>query len=219
MSAFALVPAGDPVTRLVGGEGANLSDDELLSVILGSDVSVAREVAATWGSMPRLMSGSAVEFTALHALGVSARARLLAAIELGRRGAVWRAQERGALNDPESVVALCAPRMRGLDREHFWALALDTKNGLIKVVQVSIGSLAVSIVHPRELFKDAIAVSASSVILVHNHPSGDPTPSTSDVQLTRRLAEAGRLLGIEVLDHVVIGDARTWVSFVADGLM
>lgn len=219
MSAFALAPAGNPASRLVGGEGANLSDHELLAVILDADVSIAREIAAEWGSMPRLMSGSPAELTGLRSLEAAAHARLLAAIELGRRGAIWRAQERTALNDPESVVDLCAPRMRGFDREHFWALALDTKNGLIKVLQVSIGSLAVSIVHPRELFKDAISVSASSVILVHNHPSGDPTPSASDIQLTRRLAAAGRLLGIEVLDHVVIGDARTWVSFVADGLM
>ena len=219
MSTSALTPAGDPTSRLLGGEGANISDDELLAVILDSDVSVAREISAAWGSMPRLMSGSSAELTGLRSLEVSAHARLLAAIELGRRGAIWRAEARATLSDPESVVDLCAPRMRGFDREHFWALALDTKNGLIRVLQVSIGSLAVSIVHPRELFKDAISASASSVILVHNHPSGDPTPSASDIQLTRRLVEAGRLLGIEVLDHVVIGDACTWVSFVAEGLM
>lgn len=219
MPALSLVPAADPVKRLLAGEGPALSDDELLCVLLDADAPVVREMAAAWGSVGDLMSRRASDLVGVESLARGARARLLACIELGRRGAVWRAPVRTGVNDPESVVALCAPRMRDLDREHFWALALDTKNGLITTLEISIGSLAVSIVHPRELFKEAIVASASSVILVHNHPSGDPTPSNSDIQLTRRLVEAGRILGIEVIDHVVIGDADRWVSFVGEGHM
>jgi DNA repair protein RadC len=106
-----------------------------------------------------------------------------------------------------------------MDREHFWALALNTKNQLLKTIEVSIGSLNASIVHPRELFKDAVRMSAASVVVVHNHPSGDPTPSGADTQLTRRLVRAGDVLGIEVLDHVVIGDGGAHSSMRELGLM
>ena len=116
------------------------------------------------------------------------------------------------MSTPEDVVRLCSAQLRGLDREHFWALALSTKNRLLRMVEVSVGSLNTSIVHPRELFKDAVRVSAASIVVVHNHPSGDPTPSSADLQLTRRLARAGEVLGIEVLDHVVIGDGGAHTS-------
>jgi DNA repair protein RadC len=109
--------------------------------------------------------------------------------------------------------------MRGSDRERFWALALTTRNHLIKIIEVSVGSLNASIVHPRELFKEAVKVSAASVVVVHNHPSGDPTPSGADIQLTRRLVKAGDVLGIEVLDHVVIGDGGEHASLRDLGLM
>ena len=123
------------------------------------------------------------------------------------------------VSGPEDVVRLCAPQLRGSDREHFWALALNTKNQLIRVIEVSIGSLNASIVHPRELFKDAVRVSAASIVVVHNHPSGDPTPSGADIQLTRRLVKAGDVLGIEVLDHVVVGDGGQHASLRDLGLM
>jgi DNA repair protein RadC len=113
---------------------------------------------------------------------------------------------------PQDVVKLCATQLRGLDREHFWALALSTKNQLLRMVEVSVGSLNASIVHPRELFREAVRISAASVVVVHNHPSGDPNPSGADIQLTRRLAKAGDVLGIELLDHVVIGDGGAHAS-------
>jgi DNA repair protein RadC len=114
---------------------------------------------------------------------------------------------------------VCGPQLRGLDREHFWTLALNTKNRLLRVFEVSIGSLNASIVHPRELFKDAVRASAASLIVVHNHPSGDPTPSGADIQLTRRIVKAGDVLGIEVLDHVVIGSEGEHASLRDLGLM
>jgi DNA repair protein RadC len=123
------------------------------------------------------------------------------------------------VNGPDDVVRICGPQLRGLDREHFWSLALNTKNQLLRVIEVSVGSLNASIVHPRELFKEAVRLSAASVVVVHNHPSGDPTPSAADVQLTRRLVKAGDVLGIEVLDHVVIGGPGEHASLRDLGLM
>ena len=126
---------------------------------------------------------------------------------------------RPVISGPDDVARVCGPQMRGLDREHFWALALNTKNQLLRTIEVSIGSLNASIVHPRELFKDAVKVSAASIVVVHNHPSGDPTPSGADIQLTRRLVKAGDVLGIEVLDHVVIGGSGEHASLRDLGLM
>jgi DNA repair protein RadC len=126
---------------------------------------------------------------------------------------------RPTITRPEDVVRLCGPQFRGSDREHFWALPLNTKNQLLRTIEVSVGSLNASIVHPRELFKECVKVSAASVVVVHNHPSGDPTPSGADIQLTRRLVKAGDVLGIEVLDHVVIGDGGAHASLRDLGLM
>jgi DNA repair protein RadC len=144
---------------------------------------------------------------------------VLACLEISRRASAWASARRPAVSTPEDVVGLCAPQLRGLDREHFWSLALNTKNQLIKLSEVSVGSLNASIVHPRELFKDAVRVSAAAIVVVHNHPSGDPTPSGADIQLTRRLAKAGDVLGIELLDHVIIGDGGEHSSLRDMGLM
>jgi DNA repair protein RadC len=138
--------------------------------------------------------------------------RLLACVEMSRRAGSWATSARPTVSTPEDVVALCGLQMRGLDREHFWMLALNTKNRLLRIVEVSVGSLNASIVHPRELFKEAVRLSAASVVVVHNHPSGDPTPSGADLQLTRRLVRAGEVLGIDLVDHVVIGDGGSYAS-------
>jgi len=152
-------------------------------------------------------------------IGPAKAASFLACLELSRRAAVNTVTARRVVSTPDDVAQLCGPQLRGSDREHFWALALNTKNQLLKVIEVSIGSLNASIVHPRELFKEAVKVSAASVVVVHNHPSGDPTPSGADIQLTRRLVKAGDVLGIEVLDHVVIGDGLAHASLRELGLM
>jgi DNA repair protein RadC len=144
---------------------------------------------------------------------------VLACLEMSRRAASWGSASRPTISTPEDVVALCGAQLRGADREHFWALALNTRNQLVKIVEVSVGSLNASIVHPRELFRDAVRVSAASIVVVHNHPSGDPTPSGADIQLTRRLVKAGDVVGIDVLDHVVIGDGGEFASLRDLGLM
>ena len=115
------------------------------------------------------------------------------------------------LSEPSAVAGLISPMLAGRDREHFIALALDCRHCAIGTHTVSIGSLSASIVHPREVFKFAILANAASIIVAHNHPSGDTTPSRDDIDMTRRLAEAGRVVGIDVLDHLILGD-RGWLS-------
>ncbi len=195
------------------GRAESLSDAALVSLVVakGRD-DVGRAVIEGQNSPDGLWRVSAEELVRVRGVGPAGAARLLACLELARRASAWPASERPVVSTPEDVVRLCATQLRGLDREHFWALALSTKNRLLRMVEVSVGSLNASIVHPRELFKEAVRVSAASVVVVHNHPSGDPTPSGADLQLTRRLAKAGEVLGIELLDHVVIGDGGAHVS-------
>lgn len=210
----------DARSLLLGGCGTVLTDEGLLSVIVGEnkakrvgDLLVSGRFGAGLGSL------TGEDLVSLEGFGPASAARLLACMEIGRRAGSIRHDERPCVSTPEDVVHLCGARMAGLDREHFWALALNTKNRLIRLFEVSVGSLNASIVHPRELFKDAVRASAASIVVVHNHPSGDPTPSGADIQLTRRLVKAGDVLGIEVLDHVVIGDGGEHASLRDLGLM
>jgi DNA repair protein RadC len=155
----------------------------------------------------------------LPGVGPARAARILACLEVSRRSSLWAAGERPLVSQPEDVVELCGPQMRGRDKEHFWALALNTKNRLIETIEVSVGSLNASIVHPRELYKEAVTLSAASLVVVHNHPSGDATPSGADIQLTERLVKAGDVIGIELLDHVIIGEGGSHTSLRELGLM
>ncbi len=149
----------------------------------------------------------------LREAGVSraAATRLLAAMELARRYVAEPALGE-SVSGPADVVKVVAPGLRLLDQEHFVVLMLDTKNRVVGSKTISVGTLNSTLVHPRECFKPALVRSAAAVILCHNHPSGDPTPSAEDVALTQRLREAGRLLGIEALDHVILGEAGRYVS-------
>jgi DNA repair protein RadC len=205
-------PAGARAAVLEG-RADTLSDAALVALIVaeGSD-EVGRAVLAGHSRPDGLWRASAEDLVRVQGVGPAGAARLLASLELARRASAWPAADRPVVTTPEDVVRLCATQLRGLDREHFWALVLSTKNRLLRMVEVSVGSLNASIVHPRELFKEAVRISAASVVVVHNHPSGDPTPSGADLQLTRRLVRAGEVLGIEVLDHVVIGDGGAHVS-------
>lgn len=205
---------------IVGGV-RSVPDDVLLSVLLGPRTADRLLEALQSKRMPvqelRALGGD--DLIALDGVGRAGAARVLACLEIGRRFGAQDRRRRAIVSTPEEVVRVCGPRLRGLDREHFWALALNTKNALVRIIEVSVGSLNASIVHPRELFKDAVRASAASVIVVHNHPSGDPTPSGADIQLTRRLVKAGDVLGIEVLDHVIIGDGDEYTSLRDLGLM
>lgn len=210
-----------PRDELLRGSASRLSDEEVLAVLLGDRVPGKRtRVLLEHNPIPEgLWRASGEDLTRVPGIGPASAARVLAGFELSRRAPLWSLGDRPAISGAEDVAALCSTRMRGLDREHFLALALNTKNRLLRIVEVSVGSLSASIVHPRELFKDAVRLSASAIVVVHNHPSGDPTPSGADIQLTRRLVKAGDVLGIELLDHVVIGDGGTHVSLRESGLM
>ena len=206
--------------EILAGSANGLPDEALLAVLLGhADDTVARAVMKDHPAPDGFWRVAAQDLTAYPGVGPSAAARVVACLELGRRAVTWPRGQRTVVARPEDAVSLLGPTVRGLDREHFWALALDTKNQLLRIVDVSVGSLNASIVHPRELFKAAVRLSAASVVVVHNHPSGDPTPSGADIQLTRRLVKAGDVLGIEVLDHVVIGDGAEWASLRDMGLI
>ena len=205
---------------VLSGGADRLSDERLLAVLIGDVHDTGVRALLEEHPIPDgLWRVCAEDLVALEGVGPAAAARVLACLEISRRAAGWRSSPRPTVSTPEDVVDLCGTQFRGLDREHFWALALNTKNQLLKMVEVSVGSLNASIVHPRELFKDAVKASAASMVVVHNHPSGDPTPSGADIQLTRRLVKAGDVLGIEVLDHVIIGDGGEHSSLRDLGLM
>jgi DNA repair protein RadC len=210
----------DPRELLLCGQPETLTDAALFEIVIGeSRRRPARELLERHPIPDGLWRVSAEDLTDLSGVGPAGAARVLACLEISRRASAWTSGRRPAVSTPEDVVALCAPQLRGLDKEHFWSLALNTKNQLVRLSEVSVGSLNASIVHPRELFKDAVRVSAAAIVVVHNHPSGDPTPSGADIQLTRRLAKAGDVLGIELLDHVIIGDGGGHSSLRDMGLM
>ncbi|MDP2181460.1 MAG: DNA repair protein RadC [Actinomycetota bacterium] len=212
--------SSDPRKMVLSGRSDVVSDAGLFAVMIGeSDEACGRAILEAHPVPDAFWRVSAEELCAVPGVGPAAAARFLACLEVSRRASAWRGGRRTTISTPEDVVALCWPQMRGADREHFWALALSTKNHLLKMVEVSVGSLNASIVHPRELFKEAVRASAASMVVVHNHPSGDSTPSGADIQLTRRLVKAGDVLGIEVLDHVVIGDGGEHSSLRDLGLM
>lgn len=206
--AMEALPEGDrPRERLLAlGPGA-LTDRDLVAVILGTGgegegvLELAERVthAVNLRLLPRV---PVEELLLVRGLGKARAAQLLAAAEVGSR--LWPDGEPApVLRGPETVFQLTKD-IRGANREHFVGFYLNTRNQLLRREVISIGSLNASIVHPREVFTPAIAVSAASLILAHNHPSGDPTPSEEDLAITRRLTEAGRLLGIDILDHVVV---------------
>ncbi len=215
------VACGDPKHTLLTGRAESVSDEDLLGVLVGEQG--ARHLGSIISGTTTVREGlwrlSPDELIGVHGVGPAAAARLLACVEMSRRAGCPGREARPVISTAEDVVAICGPQLRGLDREHFWALALTTKNRLLRIIEVSVGSLNASIVHPRELFKDVLKVSAASVIVVHNHPSGDPAPSGADIQLTRRLMKAGDVLGVEVLDHIIIGGDGEHASLRELGLM
>ncbi len=209
---------GSPKELVLSGRADAVPDASLVALLVGEE-GASRAVLREHPIPDGFWRVSAEDLTRVPGVGPVAACRLLASLELARRASAWHGAERPVVSTPEDVVRLCGVQLRGLDREHFWALALNTKNQLLRTIEVSVGSLNASIVHPRELFKEAVRVSAASVVVVHNHPSGDPTPSGADIQLTRRLVRAGDVLGIDVLDHVVVGDGGAHASLRELGLM
>jgi DNA repair protein RadC len=206
------------------GPGA-LSTRELLAILIGSGnagrsaVTVAAELLhLADGSVRRLSALLERDSVPIAGIGPAVAARLAAALELGRRLAREGPRDRPRVSGARDVFALCSPGLRDLAQEEFHVLLLNTQHGVTRDRLITRGTLDTSIVHAREVFRHAVAENAACVILVHNHPSGDPTPSPEDREVTRDLVRAGDILGIPVLDHVIIGDGR-YVSFAEAGLL
>jgi DNA repair protein RadC len=201
-----------------------LSNKEILAILLrtgsqGENVlELAERILSAAGGLTGLARLSLPELEQVHGIGPAKAAQVKAALELGKRSVCSDPVTRPVINSPGDVADLVMEEMRGLDREHFRIMHLSTRNNVLGISPVSIGSLNSSIVHPRECFKEAIRRNANTIILLHNHPSGDPTPSREDLDITRRLVEGGRILGIDILDHVIIGDKK-YVSLKEQGVI
>jgi DNA repair protein RadC len=218
------IPADErPRERLIAYGADALSTAELLAILLrtgterASALSMAEHLLAHFGGLRAVAGATIEELAQVRGVGPAKAAQIKAAIEFGRRLIVASPEERPKIRSPRDVFNLVGPSLRDERREHFLALLLDTKNGVLRVRTVSVGDLSSSIVHPREVFVEAIRHGAASLIVAHNHPSGDPAPSPEDIAVTRRLVDAGELLGISLLDHVVIGDSR-FVSLKEQGI-
>lgn len=190
----------------------NLSEADLLALLLRTGttgtnvVELAEELLVQYGSLSALSRSSLAELQAIRGIGREKAKILKSAMEIGRRLVHENVGENPRVASPEEAAAVLRERARGLDREVFWVLLLDIKTRLMRPPsEVSRGILNSSLVHPREVFKPAIQHSAASVILAHNHPSGDPSPSAEDIRITKKLVEAGRMIEIKVLDHIIIG--------------
>ncbi|MBY0248157.1 MAG: DNA repair protein RadC [Nitrospiraceae bacterium] len=211
-----------PRERLMAKGPDALSDAQLLAILLRtgrrdfSAVQVAIELLGRVGSVGGLAMCGIEELCAIQGIGPAKAAQLKAAVELGRRSLATPLSTGTRISSSADLFKHFHPILRDRKQELFKVVLLDAKNTVIKESTVSEGTLTLSLVHPREVFASAVRESAAAVIFLHNHPSGDPTPSLEDRHLTERLGEAGRLLGIPVLDHVIIGDGR-YVSFADQG--
>lgn len=201
-----------------------LSHAELLSILIrtGTVQSSARDLAdkillQTEG-LKGLATANIAELMKIHGMGETKSIQVLAAVELGRRMFTLETDDLPTIRSPKDAAAVFLSTLRYQEKEHFLAAHLNTKNQVLSVETISIGTLNASLVHPRELFKTAVRRSSAALILAHNHPSGDPKPSTEDIQLTRRLQQAGEIMGIEILDHLIIGGDQ-FVSLKEKGLL
>jgi DNA repair protein RadC len=212
-----------PRERLAELGAQALSNAELIAILLRVGVSgenavqVGQRLLQDLGGLHGLHQASFAEVCAQHGLGAAKAAQIKAAIELGRRLAAQEPEERVAIHSPADAAEMVRYEMGALQQEHLRVILLDTRNRVIAVEKLYIGSLNASTVRVGEIFRPAIQRSAASLIVVHNHPSGDPSPSPEDVALTRAIVQSGKLLDINVLDHLVIGHNR-WVSMKERGL-
>ncbi|NLI67299.1 MAG: DNA repair protein RadC [Bacilli bacterium] len=203
-----------PRERLLKYGASQLSNQELIAILIGSGtkhesvMDVANRLLIHFEGLKLLEEATIEEMTAIKGIGVAKGVTLLAAIELGRRIRQYVPEDRYIIRSPKDGANFVMESMRHLNQEHLIVLFLDTKNRIIHKQTIFIGSLNASIVHPREIFREAVKRSAASIICVHNHPSGDPTPSQEDIQVTKRLVEAGKIMGIELLDHIIIGNQK-----------
>lgn len=203
-----------PRERLLKHGHEHMSDAHLIAIILRtggsgrSAVDIGMELLGRFGSLKKIEQASTPEICAIKGLGRAKTAQLRAALELGRRTYKETVPRGPLFSNGRDVFDYFHPRLAGMKKEVFCCALLDVKNRLMQEVRVSEGTLTSSLIHPREAFLQAVRESAASVIFVHNHPSGDPTPSRDDILITGRLEDAGAMIGIKVLDHIIIGDGQ-----------
>lgn len=206
-------PRDRPRERLLKHGPSVLSDSELLAVILrtgtkGENVlNMCSRILSTY-NIQQLSRISPSRLQEIRGVGSAKAAEIASVFELARRLETFTEEDKPRISSPDAVYRYIYPKLRELKKESFIALHLDTKNRLIREETVSVGSLNANIVHPREVFKTAIQESAAAIIVAHNHPSGDPAPSQNDIDITKKLVESGKVVGIEVYDHIIIGNGR-----------
>ena len=207
-----------PRERLATYGPRQLSNTELIAILLRTGsagenvISQSSRLLSRFDGLRGLGKATYAELCAERGLSEAKTCQILAALELGRRFVSLAPEERAAINCPEDVVNLLSAEMSALEQEHLRVLLLNTRNEVMGVEEIYIGNVNSSVVRPAEVFRPGVRANATSLIVVHNHPSGDPTPSGADVSITRDLVEAGKLLGMELLDHLVIGNSQRYVS-------
>ena len=203
-----------PREKLERAGATALGDNELLALVLGhgaaraSALELANTVLAGVGGLHGLARATIDDLRRVPGIGRARAAQLLAAVEAGRRTLVRGGRERPQIATPGDVARLLVPQFGARAVEQFGVVLLDTKHRVLRTTVISVGTLDASLVHPREVFREAASGGAAAIVLFHNHPSGDPAPSDDDVELTRRLVRAGELMGIQVLDHVIVAETR-----------
>ncbi|MDG5786853.1 DNA repair protein RadC [Evansella sp. AB-P1] len=203
-----------PRERMVREGSQALSNQELIALLLGSGtksesvIQLSARVIQHFDGLKLLKEASIKELQDIKGIGEAKAVQLKAAMELGKRIQQFSIEDRYTIRSPEDAANYMMEEMRHLTQEHFVCLYLNTKNHVMHKQTVFIGSLNASIVHPREVFKEAFRYSAASIVCLHNHPSGDVSPSQEDIEVTKRLVQSGRMLGIDILDHIIIGEQR-----------
>jgi DNA repair protein RadC len=196
----------------LGADG--LGDNELVAIVVGSGsrrrnaLALANDILERAGGLHGVPRASVDDLRRVDGMGIAKAAQVLAAIELGRRTLLRCSPDRPQFVDPRDVAAFLLPQFGSKQVEQFGVMMLDTKHRLLRTSVVSVGTLDSSPAHPREIFREATSACAAVVVLFHNHPSGDPSPSREDINLTRRLVQAGQIMGIEVVDHMILADTR-----------
>lgn len=211
-----------PRERLINNGSAHLSDIELLAILINtgrkgfSSLDIANELLKSVESLKQLKALSINDLNKVKGIGLYKALILKAAFELGERMHSGSLEEKIQITSPQDVANFMMGKMEHLTQEKFIVLFLNSKNVIIKQKTIFIGTLNSSVIHPREIFSEAIKCASNAIVVLHNHPSGDTTPSKEDIRATNRLRECGEILGIDLLDHIIIGD-HTYMSMVEDG--
>lgn len=213
-----------PRERLFRYGSESLSNVELLAILLGSGtkneniISLSSRIIRDNGGLNGIFNSSLEDFTSINGIGKAKASKLLAMIELSKRFKSFKDGDNYKISSPKDAAFLVMEEMKLLKQEQLKVIMLNTKNVVINVKKVFVGSLNSSIVHPREVFNDAIKKSSASIIICHNHPSGDPTPSDEDIKVTIRIKKCGEILGIQLIDHLIIGNG-IYISLKEKGIL